>query len=141
MNFSVMLIEFQNSELPEQITPMLNNKEVQNLISIWSKVKIGTLKDLPKIEVDLSTESGKWEWLWNHIEVDFGDLTNKLGIERKDTKSTFNIAKGAQLIYPDGSVHKFARQMLRVQIMKLLPKEIRKKKQEKKPEGLDGFFD
>jgi hypothetical protein len=116
MNLREAIEHFKQLESPEQITPMLTDPKLNDLISAWGAV-------VCDYEKDKKVGNVGWMELWGHVELYKGTIGSYAGIPLSDVGHTINKAIGHQLIYPDGTVNKYASQYLRSVILDKLPKK------------------
>ena len=114
MNSMNWLERLKEKEDPIQLVPLINNPDVQTIISVWPNIKITIRKklDLAFHERD-ADEDLDMEEFWSRIEFDPDDIALATGIDCMQIPRLFEIAKKNRLIYPDGTVNRLASKYLR----------------------------
>lgn len=67
-----------------------------------------------------SSESDLWAFLWRSAEYSFPAIEQASGLGDK-ARATFNRAKALRLIYPDGTINAYARDLLRSIVYRAAP--------------------
>jgi hypothetical protein len=80
----------------------------------WKSVEI---KYKSKGDCDLMNEASKWNWLWDQVEFNSSDFGVVAGIRQQDVGRMVQRLIGLRLIYPDGTISKFAKQYLQMTIL------------------------
>jgi hypothetical protein len=118
-SFGEILAEFKNSEEPDNIVSIIGDNELQNGIVAWKSVRIHFK---PLTDCDKKDQVEKWEWLWDQVEYDVSGFGVVAGVKPFDAGRLIQRLIGLRLIYPDGSVCRFAKQYLQsVIIAKIKP--------------------
>ena len=103
MEFQNTINEFKASENARILTMFQRDEELQKLTSAWSA---DILKPIECGTPAPAAKSDRWRWLWEQVEVDESELFGRAGIIHGKAKLLQAIKLG--IIYPDGSIHKWA---------------------------------
>jgi len=96
------------------IIPALQNKQLQLFISQWKYIKCRfTPVNCSKPTSDV------WDWLWENTIIDRG---NGFTMSEKMYTNLFNTAKQMRLIFPDGTINKWASHYLSKLAMSMIKK-------------------
>lgn len=114
MNFQLILDEFKNNESPENIVPLIEDVSLRNGLVSWKSIVIENLGDE---ECPYNDEVSKWKWLWTRIKYDVGNFGVVAGCKPQESIILLQRLIGLRLIYPDGTLNKYATQYLQSMIM------------------------
>lgn len=112
--FGEVLKEFKDAEEAENLVAILDDKDLQLGMMAWKNTKITyhtSQNCQSKDPID------RWEWLWSRIEFNEGDVGRVAGIKGQNASHLIYRLKGLRLIYPDGTISRFASQYLNALIM------------------------
>jgi len=116
-SFGEILQSFKDSEEPENIVPLFDDSALRNGIIAWKSVVI---KYLSQEECPYEDEASRWNWMWSRINYDSNGFGLVAGVKAQDTTILLQRLIGLRLIYPDGTINKFASQYLQSLIMSKL---------------------
>lgn len=109
--------QFQEHETPEQITILLSDTALQVFVAQWTMFDgITTLDDSPK-PIECEHDAPLWTWIWENVDINMRALSDSTGLPPGRTDYLFKIAMANHLIYPNGAIHKSAKQYLSTQIV------------------------
>jgi hypothetical protein len=108
---------FKNTSTPEKVVALMGDKKLIASVLAWKSVVI-TKNDDEKCEFEGDNE--RWDWLWKRINWDRDKYHLVTGLKVQDVGTCFERLKGLKLIYPDGTIDKFATQYLNSIIMRAL---------------------
>lgn len=111
---------FKNASTPERVVSLIGNKKLISALLAWKSVII---KRTSNNICDLSDDNERWNWLWEQINWDRDAYLKVTGLKLQEISSYFEQLKGLKLIYPDGTIDKFAIQYLNSIIMNMLKKK------------------
>jgi len=111
---------FKSVELPEHIVPLLEDKGMQKLLSVWQNVKITRRKS--KKEVPENNHE-KWNWLWEQHKIDVESVRAMLGASEARIQNELRQVISLRLVYPDGSINEYARKYLHARVLKEFSKQ------------------
>jgi len=109
---------FKNTSTPEKVVALMGNKELIAAILAWKSVVIKRKDNDDKCV--FSGDNERWNWLWEMIDWDRQKYMLVSGLRVQDVGTEFERLKGLKLIYPDGTIDKFATQYLNSIIMRAL---------------------
>lgn len=118
-NFIGICQYFKNISTPEKVVALMNDKKLIAAILAWKSVIIKRKSD-EEDNCCLTEDNERWDWLWDMVEWDNQKYLLVSGLKVQDVETSFERLKGLKLIYPDGTVDKFATQYLNSIIMKAL---------------------
>lgn len=137
-DFVEVLGEFKNGEEPEDIAPMLEDATLRNGLVAWKSV-VTRVKPESKAGCEAKSPQERWAWLWDCTDFDLGGFACVAGVKAQDAMDLFKRLRGLKLIYPDGTIHKLAKDYLQALIMGKLSKAIKKPRgSEQKPAKPEG---
>jgi len=117
LNNSMNWLErLKEKEDPIQLVPMINNPAVQTIVSVWPNIRITIHQKLDMHFAEREDDDLDMEQFWDRIEFDPDEIALATGIDCMEIPRLFEVAKKNRLIYPDGTVNRFAGKYLR-QIM------------------------
>jgi hypothetical protein len=116
-SFGEMLASFKASEEPENIVAILEDDELQNGMIAWKSVEI---RYKAASDCTLKDPVAQWNWLWAQVSYDATIFGVVAGSKAQDVGRLITRLIGLRLIYPDGTVHRLARQYLQSKIMSKL---------------------
>lgn len=123
INYNQAITCFKQKESYNQIISLIDDKVLQKIVSFWDKIEIKVQNK--KIKDNLS-DVELWQLIWNNCKVNIEQIALAFGTDKIEANRIFEMAKASQLIYPDNSVNKYAKQYLNVLIAKELPKPKKK---------------
>lgn len=107
------LIEHWRSlEVKETAALVVEDKSLQKVLAAWPMVPV-TDSGIPCFAPE---DAGSWDAVWSGLQVELAQLASLAGLQQGPAVQAFNRAKGLRLIYPDGTVHAFARLVLQRRI-------------------------
>jgi hypothetical protein len=139
-DFGSILADFKAKEEPENIVPLVEDEVLRQAVVAWKSVSISYKQ---AGDCGLADEAARWNWMWQHVEFDQTEFGIVAGVKAQDVTKVIRRMIGLRLIYPDGTIAKFAKQYLQMTILSKLkpfqPKETKKPepKPEPKPEVKD----
>ena len=86
---------------------VLQDKDLQRLLAVWPSAAVGCGD-----ETAISDARDDWRALWRCVVVDEPLLYEMTGLPLGLAKVTYTRAQALRLIYPDRTVHTFARLVL-----------------------------
>lgn len=92
------------SEVKEVAALVVQDKALQRVLAVWPMVR---REELPGVTADMSLAD-----LWGAVRFDEREAVEFSGLPSGVGISAFRRAKGLGLIYPDGSVHHYAKLVL-----------------------------
>jgi len=116
-SFGEVISSFKKNDEPENIVAIVNDEKLQNCMIAWKSVQI---QYLPASDCDHKDPVAQWNWLWDQIRYDAEKFGIVAGIRLQDVGATLSRLKGYHLIYPDGTIDRFAKQYLQAIIMSKL---------------------
>lgn len=129
--FGEVLAEFKSKEEPENIVSLLDDEQLRQGIVAWKSVVV-RYKAL--CECTHKDEASRWRWLWEQVEYNQEDFGMVAGVKVQDVGKLLTRLKGLRLIYPDGTIHKLAKNYLQATIMeKLKSLQPKEKKKDREP--------
>lgn len=102
------------SEVKEVAALVVQDKALQRILAIWPMVR---REELPVVVADMSLSD-----LWSAVRFDEREAVDFSGLPSGVGMSALRRAKGLGLIYPDGSVHQYAKLVLQQAIKDALQK-------------------
>ncbi|QZA80839.1 hypothetical protein [Deefgea piscis] len=113
MSISAIAAEFRIREARdiEATLLMLEDRGLQKLIAVWPNVEINIVNE---------PEDKEWKSLWACVAYSEADIADLTGLDLGPIKVLLRRAIALHLIYPDGSVHVFAKTALQQRIKDLL---------------------
>ena len=119
-SFGEVLQEFKSSESPESIVPLIEGSSLRSGVVAWRSVAImnKSSEDCP-----YKDDVSKWNWLWSRVTYDTAGFGVVAGVRVQDAQILLQRLIGLRLVYPDGTIHTYARQYLQSLIMAKLPKK------------------
>lgn len=114
MNFGSILQEFKDAEEPENIVPLIENSDLRNGIVAWKSTVIKYAELEP---CKMKDEASKWNWLWSRVSYDPKHFGVVAGVKAAQAETLLQRLIGLRLIYPDGTINKYASQYLQSIIM------------------------
>jgi len=129
-SFGEILAWFKSEEEAENIVAIMGDEDLQNGMIAWKSVRIRFKAATDCVEKDTVA---KWEWLWQQIEYDQTGFAVVSGAKAQDAGKLFSRLVGLRLIYPDGTIHKLARQYLQSVIMAKIKQATPRVKQPQQP--------
>lgn len=130
-SYGELLGYFKSREQPEDITPLLDDRELQNALVSWPKVRVGIKKEAAA-GCNSVDEHYQWKWLWDNTNIDLAAFGVMSGTKAQNSFDCFSRMKNLRLIYPDGSIHKLAKDYLQSVILAKLHAATRVKRGVKK---------
>jgi len=112
-SFGEVLAKFKASEDAESIVPLVDDDELRRGIVAWKSVVI---KYKQAGDCEKNDEASQWNWMWEYVEYDQERFGTVAGVRGQDVGKLLARLTGLRLIYPDGSIHKLARQYLQTLI-------------------------
>ncbi len=55
----------------------------------------------------------RWQWIWSHLLVDYGQLSVLTGLSRKQAAEQLQLCASLRLVYPDGSVSELVKDCIK----------------------------
>lgn len=127
-NFQEIMLDFVNLESADQIFPLSTSSQLCEGIVAWQTTPITFKPNIISssggncVMCESDDASVKWEFLWNCIDFDMQYFIKNSGISSQQIQAVFDRLKGLRLIYPDGSIHRTAKQYLQVRMFSQLKK-------------------
>ena len=109
--FSAAVEAAKGEEIKETAALIIRDRALQSVLACWPNVH--RITPVMTDATDLAT-------LWTEATVDESDLVDLSGLAPGIALAAYRRAKGNRLIYPDGSVHQFARAILQQLIKDLI---------------------
>jgi len=113
---------FRSSESMEASFVIANDLVAKKVVAAWQYVPIRTVRDVP--DLGGLSEAERWDALWACIKFDLNDLAARAGISRIVLNQKFEMVRSARLIFPDGTIGKWARDHLRVDVTESLTAKV-----------------
>jgi hypothetical protein len=107
----------RESENPEALIPLINEKMLQNGVVAWKTVKTEVNS---QENCELKGDAQRWEWLWMNVAYDQTKFATIAGVKIHEVTSVLERLIGYRLIYPDGTVNDMANQYLQNEVLKAL---------------------
>ena len=102
-------------ETRERVYVICEDPRALKVLAVWSETAIHyTGKSATRNRKPAITDS--WEQVWDDVEIDHGKLVTMTGLDDKVVRSEVERLRLLRLIYPDGTMHKAARDVLRHKI-------------------------
>lgn len=122
MKLSVLmnLVRAEKSQVAWGVVALLDNAPAQRIAAAWALMprplvearegsKLAKLLDCDVIELlDEKDAADVLDALWGSTYVDFGDLSNRTGIDRELVVALFYQLSSNRVVYPDGTIHERA---------------------------------
>lgn len=128
-SFGEVLQQFKELEEAENIAAIVDDRSLQNGIIAWKSVGIRYKSASECTELD---PTSRWKWLWSQVEFDSTDFGVVAGLKQQDVGRTLTRLIGLRLIFPDGSVSRYASQYLQSIILQKINSRGRQKKADQK---------
>ena len=112
-SFGEILSYFKENEDPDNIVPLVEDEELRKAVVAWKSVEIRYKLG----ECDCKDDVSKWNWLWKQVEFNSGDFGVVAGVRQQDVGRMVQRLIGLRLIYPDGTISRFAKQYLQMTIL------------------------
>ena len=109
MSFGEVLKEFKDSESPEYVVPLVDDAELRSGVIAWKSVVIH-IKDI--VTDPPENDAERWNWLWLYTEFDKNQFAVIAGVRPQSSSALVSRIIGLRLVYPDGTVNKYASQYL-----------------------------
>lgn len=113
-SFGEILQYFKDNEEAENIVPLVEDEELRKAIVAWKSVEI---RYTSSAECGEKNDASKWNWLWKQVDFSQTDFGVVAGVRQQDTGRMVQRLIGLRLIYPDGTISKFAKQYLQMTIL------------------------
>lgn len=110
------LSSFRDNEDPEPVLLLANHDVLTRITAAWPQVR------LHRAQVDSPVplnRAEQWRWLWEHVRYSIADVAVVSGISERSASRFLPQLIANRLIYPDGTLHSFARRLLRDRVLKL----------------------
>ena len=120
------LKRFRQSERPEAVLLLANDKEYINMVVAWTSTSVKRKRRVGKRRT--ASQADTWEWLWENVQFSREELMSKSQVPPKRFEPKLNALIANRVLYPDGSVNSFVRRFLTQKVLKLVgakPKAIR----------------
>ena len=116
MLFGDVLKDFKDreEEWVENITPLAEDAGLRNALLAWKSVAV-SFKDSQ--ECPHEDDATRWKWLWEQVTYDQASFASVAGCKPQDAGPLLTRLIGLRLVYPDGSINGFARNLLQSIIM------------------------
>ena len=111
--FTRWLDTFKNEEKAESTLVLAEDKKLTRLLLAWQRTNVVQKRRPPKAP-EADNTNGRWDWLWSCVTFSTDDIASVAGLEPRQIVSGLAILRGNRLIYPDGTISRFAAQFLRV---------------------------
>jgi hypothetical protein len=113
VNFKTLIADIRAKEAREieATLLMLEDRGLQKIIAVWPNIEL-----VQPIEL----EPKEWKCLWTYVKYSEADVASLAGLDIGPTKVLLRRAIALHLIYPDGSVHPFAKSALQQRIKDIL---------------------
>lgn len=98
---------FKEIERPESAAILIDDDDLVKLIGAWPSIQTFASNTKAKCE-ETKTSAALWHWLWACFDVKLEDVAMALGVPEAVAEYRMNRAILARLIYPDGSVNRYA---------------------------------
>ena len=83
---------------------VVEDKALQRILAVWPLVQ--------RVEKPAAHDLANFERLWLAVEFDEREVVDLSGLQSGPGIAALRRAKGLRLIYPDGSVHQYAKLVL-----------------------------
>jgi len=107
-----------------QLVVMVQVPAVQSIVSTWPNINIELLDIDRGFDVQLVDRdpdiARDWEMIWGRVSFNMEDVALATGIDPFEVPRLVEIAKRAMLIYPDGTINRYARNFLRAKMAKMI---------------------
>jgi len=131
-SFGELLSKFKSEEEPENIVALVDDKELQNALLAWKsmRIKYRTVSDCSEKD-----PVAQCDWLWDQIEYDAALFGSVAGLKAQDIGKVLMRLSKLRLIYPDGTVNRFASQYLQSVVMAFIKKSLPRGSQSQSPKA------
>ena len=114
--FDDLILAFREEEEPEPVLLLADRIVLAQLAAAWPRISVH--RD-PVREPAPSNPTASWEWLWNQVTYSSAALAAMSGLSEESVKRQMPTLIANRLVYPDGSLHSFARRLLRDRVLRL----------------------
>ena len=104
MDLKSICDSLRSSENREVAALVVQDKALQRIIAVWPMVR--------RVETGAQHDTADFDRLWLSVEFDEREVVDLSGLPSGLGISALRRAKGLHLIYPDGSVHHYAKLVL-----------------------------
>jgi len=116
-NIEEILAPFKTDQDPLGLIFLIDNVPAMKLVAAWPNIIRGKYirrKDPPPND----DQQRVWEWIWAGVRVDMDKLAIISGTTAARTEHLYTMLWVARIIFPDGSVHPQARNIVAQYIQK-----------------------
>lgn len=117
-----LLADAKGQEQKQDIAPLIGNYPSMRLLLVWQSASIERA-DVP----DLRPNAPRWQKLWNGVKLDYEEIAMLADIPRSVVHQHIHQARVLGWIYPDGSTHKYARELALASLVKRAGRTTKKK--------------
>ena len=116
MTFQETIESFRarEEEWVENVAPLIESGTLRDGLVAWKSVTIAIKSDG---QCQSEAENEMWDWLWEQVQYDQSVFQAVSGVKMQDVGGLLVRLRGLRLIYPDGTINKFARDFLQAQIL------------------------
>jgi hypothetical protein len=93
------------------------DRDAQIVLSTWTTLPLERVK--PK-GTPPSDERELWDWLWTSVRINWSLFSDRTGMNTARLQKMFEPLKANRLVYPDGTVPKYALGILESEVLKAL---------------------
>lgn len=69
----------------------------------------------------------RWAWLWDQVQYDIADWARLAAVPVPEARAAAHVLAANRVVYPDGSMNRFARRWLSERVAAMVQKERRKR--------------
>lgn len=120
MKFIELVDKFKSSEgdIAENLIMIMDDSSLRGGLLAWQSMII----DCPDYECAENKDiKEEWDWLWLNIKIDYKKFACIANIKEYEAINLINRLKALRLIYPDGTINKYARAYMRKIVTDKLP--------------------
>ena len=108
---------FKNCEKAEVVLLVAKNYELIKMLVAWRHIRLKRKATMTPLSGE--SEQEIWDWLWDNVEYEENDMVLRSGAGEHSVKRRLPVLIGNRLIYPDGTINRFAERYLRERVLSL----------------------
>ncbi len=116
--FKEKLALCKREEKAEVVLLLAQDKPLVRLLLAWEKIPVRRRRRFSDVPDGVS-DHRNWEWLWENVSFSMEDLATVSGTSSELAEKNLAVLQGNRLIYPDGTLNKYAAQYLKTKVLGL----------------------
>ena len=94
--------------------PLVEDEELRKAVVAWKSVEI---QYKSAAQCSHTGDVAQWNWLWEQVGFDENKFGVVAGLRAQDVGRMVSRLIGLRLVYPDGTISRYAKQYLQMQIL------------------------